>query len=155
MASSSDSKLNWILAGVAAAASGVAVGALWYAKTQQAKATREARLAVDERAGRTAAERKLRNFVQLKHAESGYQMVPVATVESCFPNRCGTPRQGILVPGAKGRIVFSKSIPIESLHDLETFSHAWVVFVFHENTNVTSGKVLEKGMTFPAKVGHI
>ena len=26
------------------------------------------------------------------------------------------------------------------------------MFIFHENTNLTSGKVMEKGQTFPAKV---
>ncbi len=78
-------------------------------------------------------------------------MHAIGSVESCFPNRCGTPRQGLLVEAAKGRIVLGKLIPEESLEALEQFSHMWVIFLFHKNTNVGSGKGFVPGRTFPAK----
>lgn len=66
----------------------------------------------------------------------GYKFQPIGFVRSCFPDRRGTPRQGLLVAGARARIEMSKHIDKPALEGLEKFSHIWVIFVFHENTNV-------------------
>ena len=51
-------------------------------------------------------------------------------------NRNGTPRQALLVPEARARLVFYKDIPHISYTDLKGFSHLWIIYVFHENTNL-------------------
>lgn len=63
----------------------------------------------------------------------------------------GTPRQPGITPLSKGRIELSPYISYEAFDDLCTFSHIWILFVFHLNTNLN---VLEKskndhGWTFP------
>ena len=49
--------------------------------------------------------------------------------------RNGTPRQPQLVPGARARIEFDSNIQTCSFEDLNGFSHVWIVYVFHKNTN--------------------
>ncbi|OWY92195.1 hypothetical protein PHMEG_00038899, partial [Phytophthora megakarya] len=73
----------------------------------------------------------------------------MAHVQSCFADRRGTPRQGGLVEHSRARITFKTSIPPASLECLEQFSHLWVLFVFHENTNLAKGA---PKTTFPAKI---
>lgn len=61
-----------------------------------------------------------------------YSMDAIATIRSCYTQRFGIPRQPGLVESAVATIDFE---PIQdnrlALRDLETFSHLWVVFVFH------------------------
>jgi tRNA (Thr-GGU) A37 N-methylase len=54
-----------------------------------------------------------------------------------FPRRYGTPRQGALAKGTLGVIdIDSKVIDgASALDGLDKFSFAWLVFIFHENTN--------------------
>lgn len=92
-----------------------------------------------------------REAIQQEQAANGYTFDGVAHVQSCFAERRGTPRQGKLVPDARARIKFRASIPPASLECLDQFTHLWVIFVFHENTNVA--KVgSKKASTFPAKI---
>ncbi len=60
----------------------------------------------------------------------------IGTAESCFKERFGTPRQPGLVPLAQARIIIKPEFQ-GALEGLEGFSHLWVVFVFHQNTNKT------------------
>jgi len=63
-------------------------------------------------------------------------MRPVAVAETCFHGRRGTPRQSLLVPSALCRMRFAKGVHArEALDGIEQFSHVWVIFVFHLNTN--------------------
>lgn len=55
----------------------------------------------------------------------------------------GTPRQGLLAPSTKGRIEFQRNISPDTLIGLEVFSHVWVVFVFHKNTNGKNSRAHE------------
>ena len=61
---------------------------------------------------------------------------PVGTLRSCFRECRGTPRQGSFAPSTRGYIQFNKSIPADSLEGLTGFTHVWIVFVFHKNTNL-------------------
>lgn len=81
---------------------------------------------------------------------NGYKFESIGHVESCFPDRRGTPRQGTFFPLSRARIQFRTSIPPASLECVEQFSHLWVLFVFHENTNMT--KVSNHKSTYPAKI---
>ncbi|KAJ3011087.1 UNVERIFIED_CONTAM: hypothetical protein HDU68_001822 [Siphonaria sp. JEL0065] len=52
--------------------------------------------------------------------------------------RNGTPRQPSLVPASRARLTLHKNIPKSSLQSLSEFSHAWIIFHFHQNTNGAS-----------------
>jgi tRNA-Thr(GGU) m(6)t(6)A37 methyltransferase TsaA len=69
----------------------------------------------------------------------------VGTVVSPFTKRMGTPRQGALAPHARGFIQFDTSVaPMETVSGLELYSHAWVIFCFHANTDTQSKSVKTK-----------
>lgn len=59
-------------------------------------------------------------------------MMPIGRIESCFGEKFGTPRQSGLVPGARGRVVFSEEVPPGACRGLEEFSHVWIVFLFDQ-----------------------
>lgn len=62
----------------------------------------------------------------------------------------GTPRQPLLVEAARGRIRFNKKlVQLDYFKEIEEFSHIWVIFVFHCNTNVDSTST---NMNISAKV---
>jgi tRNA-Thr(GGU) m(6)t(6)A37 methyltransferase TsaA len=89
-----------------------------------------------ERLGRIRVQKKTRDRLNGENLKLGYQYRPIGFVESPFPDRRGTPRQPVLVPAALGKIRFDKSIiQFEHFKEIIQFSHIWVVFVFHENTN--------------------
>mmetsp|Transcript_16688 Transcript_16688/g.26654 ORF Transcript_16688/g.26654 Transcript_16688/m.26654 type:complete len:314 (+) Transcript_16688:221-1162(+) len=51
--------------------------------------------------------------------------------------RRGTPRQGSGVPSGIGRLELIGAVqPQDSLDGLQHYSHLWVIWVFHENTNL-------------------
>ncbi|CAN0531712.1 unnamed protein product, partial [Ectocarpus sp. 12 AP-2014] len=71
----------------------------------------------------------------------------------------GTPRQGQFAPSTRALLVFDKgSVSPVSLDGVEEFSHVWVFWAFHLNTNQKDARA-HAGMrpdsrshTFPAKV---
>lgn len=75
-----------------------------------------------------------------------------------FVSLAGTPRQGALAPSTRAKVVFQRSVSPEALIGLEHFSHVWIVFVFHMNTNGKNSRA-HQGLrsdshrfTFPAKI---
>ncbi|CAL5328451.1 unnamed protein product [Camellia sinensis] len=103
-----------------------------------------------ERQGRIRAQQALRkSLVQIKSDNlewTSYPMAPIAIVQSCFSTRNGTPRQPLLVPLARARLLFDPvRVPPASLEGLEEYSHCWIIYVFHLNTN------LEKLWKHPSK----
>jgi tRNA-Thr(GGU) m(6)t(6)A37 methyltransferase TsaA len=61
---------------------------------------------------------------------------PIGYIESCFKERFGTPRQPSLVPSAQATLKLRPELNLSAgLKGLEGFSHVWLVFVFHQNTN--------------------
>lgn len=91
-------------------------------------------------------------MLQRQMEADGYTFDAIGHVESCFAQRRGTPRQGSLVPAARARIKLRSTIPPSSLECLDQFSHIWVIFVFHENTNLAKAATSGKKATFPAKI---
>ncbi|KYR02683.1 hypothetical protein DLAC_00142 [Tieghemostelium lacteum] len=97
----------------------------------------------EQRLGRTRAERELRRVVnelkedrENKNTERPPDYPPIGFLESCFRERNGTPRQGLIVTKGKARLKLKTSVnPTQSLEGLEQYSHCWLIFVFHENTN--------------------
>lgn len=62
------------------------------------------------------------------------KITPIGTLESCYLDKFGTPRQPGLVPTSFGRIkIYPEWQPADSLQGLEAFSHIWVLFHFHQN----------------------
>lgn len=61
---------------------------------------------------------------------------PLGFLESCYPDKFGTPRQPGLARHSWARLQVSRAWqPEESLRGIEGFSHLWLIFVFHKNTN--------------------
>ena len=89
---------------------------------------------------RIATEKKITEVVQKKlniNENSGsFVFHQIAIIESCFKHVIGTPRQGFLSPSTKGKIKFSLQISPEAFDGLDGYSHIWIFFIFHLNTNI-------------------
>ncbi|CAL5222545.1 g4923 [Coccomyxa viridis] len=128
----------------------VAILSLWQqrrrADTKLVEAKRqldaERRNRASERTGRIRAEKKLRERESSKEESSDsnvpeiYPLQPIGHLQSCFTKRSGTPRQPLLVPAARARLLLRQDIPAGCLEGLEQYSHVWVIFVFHCNTDL-------------------
>ena len=102
----------------------------------QQELTRERELRLVERKGRTSLQQERRKQKTEMNESVGFSFSAIAVARTPFPDRRGTPRQPSLVRAARGRIQFNKHTIQEShFKDLSSFSHIWVLFVFHENTN--------------------
>jgi tRNA-Thr(GGU) m(6)t(6)A37 methyltransferase TsaA len=57
----------------------------------------------------------------------------IGVIHSCFKQKFGTPRQSGLSKNSYGNIeIFKEFSQIEIIRGLESFSHIWVLFYFHE-----------------------
>mmetsp|Transcript_21708 Transcript_21708/g.43524 ORF Transcript_21708/g.43524 Transcript_21708/m.43524 type:complete len:421 (-) Transcript_21708:88-1350(-) len=74
--------------------------------------------------------------VQPQQQNHSLLMHCIGTIVSPYTKRMGTPRQGALVPSGRGFIQLR--IPVECIEGLELYSHAWVLFTFHANTDTPS-----------------
>jgi tRNA-Thr(GGU) m(6)t(6)A37 methyltransferase TsaA len=65
-----------------------------------------------------------------------FEFEPIGFIETPFKERFGTPRQPHLVPASWGVLRLRPELNLaEALDGLEGFSHIWLIFVFHQNTN--------------------
>jgi tRNA (Thr-GGU) A37 N-methylase len=128
------------------------------ADSNAAKAAEKAlKLREEERRGRIRAEKTIRELLAAPTADSGdtMQVRPIAKVVSPIQGRWGTPRQGLLCPSLRGVIVFKEGTPREALTGITEFSHCWLVWNFHENTNTRkerAGGRKGQGLGVPALV---
>jgi tRNA (Thr-GGU) A37 N-methylase len=106
----------------------------------------------EERTGRIRAEVKLRTLIkeQQQHKQqqsasdssspnnnnnnNSMTLTCIATVVSPFTKRMGTPRQSQVVPSSRGYLQFT--IPSSCLDGILEYSHVWILFAFHANTNI-------------------
>mmetsp|Transcript_20841 Transcript_20841/g.59767 ORF Transcript_20841/g.59767 Transcript_20841/m.59767 type:complete len:468 (-) Transcript_20841:3802-5205(-) len=58
---------------------------------------------------------------------------PIGTITSPFPQRAGTPRQGLLAPRARSLLTLEDDLSFDIVDGLKEYSHVWVVFRFHLN----------------------
>ena len=73
---------------------------------------------------------------------NSFAVQPIATISSCYPQRFGVPRQAGLVKSATASVDFVANRDNElAVRDLETFSHLWIIFLFHKQ-NYTGFKPL-------------
>jgi tRNA-Thr(GGU) m(6)t(6)A37 methyltransferase TsaA len=139
----------------------------------------------EERTGRIRAEIKLRTLVKEQQQQQQQQqqqlLLPVmdrkentaqydpaaaartrtmllsciGTVTSPFTKRMGTPRQPALVPASRGYIEFCTEASA-ALDGIEHYSHLWIIFEFHANTNNTSSSAENKKTKIrPPRAGGI
>ena len=94
------------------------------------------------------------NVKKKKNQPEEYPVYSIGTVRSCFRECRGTPRQGLYAPSTRGKIILKKQIPSSSLDGLENFSHAWILFIFHMNTNfhLTKRAHTDKSYNFRPKI---
>jgi tRNA-Thr(GGU) m(6)t(6)A37 methyltransferase TsaA len=52
----------------------------------------------------------------------------------------GTPRQPQLVPASRGYIQFTAGVPAAALAGIEQYSHIWIIFEFHANTDTNASQ---------------
>ncbi|GAM28109.1 hypothetical protein SAMD00019534_112850, partial [Acytostelium subglobosum LB1] len=115
-------------------------------KEKQAK-IHEQKKCEEQRLGRTRAERELRRVLndlkedrQNSHQERPPDYPPIGFLECCFRERNGTPRQGAFVTKGRAILKLRTNInPAHALEGLDQYSHCWLIFVFHENTNTLRG----------------
>ncbi|MFO7766524.1 MAG: tRNA (N6-threonylcarbamoyladenosine(37)-N6)-methyltransferase TrmO [Pelovirga sp.] len=63
-----------------------------------------------------------------------YHLTPIAIVHSPFREKFTTPRQAGQTPSIKATIEFLPAFSsAETIRELETFSHLWLLFVFHQH----------------------
>jgi tRNA-Thr(GGU) m(6)t(6)A37 methyltransferase TsaA len=88
--------------------------------------------------------------------EEGLVIKPIGVVRSIYRLCVGTPRQGLLAPNARGCIdllTLGNSSPLSSVEGLEGYSHIWVVFVFHLNTQSDNSARRIKSKISPPALG--
>ncbi len=67
---------------------------------------------------------------------SSLQIYPIATLTSIYRLCVGTPRQGMLAPHSRGIVTFHENkLSRDSVLELKNYSHVYVMFVFHLNSN--------------------
>ena len=95
-----------------------------------------------ERTGRIRAEVKLRTAIKERDGQEADKddmiLKCIGTIVSPYTKRMGTPRQGALVPASRAFIQFN--IPMETVEGLDQYSHLWVIFKFHANTDLATSK---------------
>jgi tRNA (Thr-GGU) A37 N-methylase len=88
-----------------------------------------------ERAGRIKLEQKSCDAVNRALEATGFAMDPVAYVHAPMPGRWATPRQGLLCPSLRSLVVFRDGMSPKVLDGICEFSHCWLIWRFHINTN--------------------
>ncbi|MCD7468912.1 hypothetical protein HAX54_007465 [Datura stramonium] len=133
------------LAALSAAAAAIGIG-FWRRKTRaDEEKIRELEKSLKaalqncgaERQGRIRAQQALRKVANTNDSNNSYPLTPIAITRSCFSTRNGTPRQPLIVPLARACLVFDPTrVPPASLEGLEGYSHCWIIYVFHLNTDL-------------------
>ncbi|KAJ3120881.1 hypothetical protein HK100_012610 [Physocladia obscura] len=101
-----------------------------------AKSERDGRIKMQIALGARQQAAKQAEIADVDSDEAFLRVAIIGHITSPYSTRNGTPRQPSLVPSAKARLVLQKSIPKSSLQALSEFSHAWIIFHFHQNTNI-------------------
>ena len=65
-----------------------------------------------------------------------FPLKPIGILRSCFSRRNGTPRQPLLVTAARAKLTLRPELGPEYLEGLSSFSHCWILYIFHENTDL-------------------
>ena len=122
---------KWLLV-----AAGGLIAAMWLSNEKlKRELKRQTELRQAERQGRIRAEQVAANS-KSDEAVSSLTVHPIGTVRSVFAKRSGTPRQPGLVASVESRIEIDPALH-QAIDRVGAFSHIWVMFVFHRNTNMS------------------
>jgi tRNA-Thr(GGU) m(6)t(6)A37 methyltransferase TsaA len=138
---------------IAVILSALSIGVCKYLQGQQDVSKWE-RAYWGERRGRARVEQEMKRISNIQlNTDEGFFVQPIGEIHSCYRQCIGTPRQGLLVPASRATIKLSSHISPESLVGLEQFSHVWITFKFHLNTNtLKESKNFSSRSTFNAKI---
>jgi tRNA (adenine37-N6)-methyltransferase len=87
-------------------------------------------------------------------AAHGYTLQPIGVIRSDFPDKFGVPRQPGLAPAARAELALAPPYdePL-AVRGLETFSHLWLTFVFHQSPERWTPLVRPPRLGGNAKIG--
>eukprot|EP01035_Chromulina_nebulosa_P031324 gene31324-41746_t len=107
-----------------------------------------------ERRGRARVEREMKRISDIQlSTQNGFFVQTIGCIQSCYRQCIGTPRQGMLVPSSRASLTLTSNVSPEALVGLEEFSHVWLTFKFHLNTNtLKESKAFTSRSTFNAKI---
>jgi tRNA-Thr(GGU) m(6)t(6)A37 methyltransferase TsaA len=107
-----------------------------------------------ERRGRARVEKEMKKIASVRlNTSEGFYVQAIGEISSCYRQCIGTPRQGLLCPSSRSSIRLIKNISRESLDGLEEFSHVWITFQFHLNSNtLKESKAFASRSTFNGKI---
>lgn len=113
------------------------VAALIYANVRLRKElSKQTEMRQAERQGRIRAEAAIATSNKGANTLESWTLYPIGTVRSVYAKRSGTPRQPGLVASAESRIEIVPELN-HAIDSLNEFSHVWVLFMFHKNTNIS------------------
>lgn len=94
---------------------------------------------VDDLGGSKQQQKKSKVVNSENLALSTMSLKCIGTVVTPFTKRMGTPRQGALAPHSRAYIQINiNAAPMETLSGMELYSHAWIIFQFHANTDIAA-----------------
>ena len=99
-----------------------------------------------------ARKRRVTILDQTSIQADGLLVKPIGVVHSIYRLCVGTPRQGLLAPNAHGRIELLGLSP-DAVDGLDSFSHIWIVFIFHLNTQAKNSNRIPSKIAPPALGG--
>ena len=107
-----------------------------------------------ERRGRARVEKEMRKISNIRlDTSKGFFVQPIGHISSCYRQCIGTPRQGLLVPSSRATIKLANNVSPEAMEGLQDFSHVWITFKFHLNTNtLKESKAFTSRATFNGKI---
>uniref|UniRef100_A0A0D9XDY4 TsaA-like domain-containing protein n=1 Tax=Leersia perrieri TaxID=77586 RepID=A0A0D9XDY4_9ORYZ len=111
------------------------------AATEKAAAERRGRVRVQQSLRSALSEQERSsdgdNRKNLSKSPKSFPMASIGVVQSCFSTRNGTPRQPLVVPLARATVMLDPSrVPAAALEGLADYSHCWIIYVFHLNTDL-------------------
>lgn len=75
---------------------------------------------------------------RVNKAEGYLSLKPIGFIQACYKEKFGIPRQPGLVTAAQAQLkLLPEFSQAEAFKGLEQFSHLWLIFSFHANSNLT------------------
>jgi len=106
---------------------------------------------------RLGCDREKRKLEQDKYNLDKFKYNPIGILESTYTARNFTPNQPQRAPSSRARLKLDNITSLfkaGSFDTLEQFSHVWVIFVFHENTNLSvKARILPPRKADTQKIG--
>jgi len=114
-----------------------------------------------ERAGRIKSEQECRLLrltvsanVPATDTSTLFQMRAIGFLKSPYDGRNGCPRQPHLVPAGVAKLQLAPHVPTDALDGLAEYSHCWVLYVFHQNTDLGKNKGVKGKIAVPRLNGE-